>query len=310
MNWRLKLLLQNAAGLTPPTADLYSFATTELLRTRVGEPRKWCQWYREHVILMKRHGDLSLRGSRGWILDSGYTLAAPILACLSGATTIFSGRRRFSLRSSYNDVAFATVEKNLSKLAGTLGYSADEAQRILDLAKTEAPESLPAKLDARFLPRHWPPPVDIPDGSLDFVLSMGALEHYSPSDLRRLLAEMVRVLRPGGVLSHIVDHRDHSHHADCRLSPLHHLKYSDAMWRVIGRPPFSYTNRLLRSDYLDLFADLPVEVAYAGWDPHGQWTFDQETFAPRFRHRPAEDYEALVSHFVCKVAKPTEGRRA
>jgi SAM-dependent methyltransferase len=301
MNWRLKLLAQNAAGLTPLTADLYSFVTTELLRTRVGEPRKWCQWYREHVILMKRHGELNLRGSRGWIIDSGYTSASPLLACLSGATTVFSGRRRFSLRPSYHAIAIATVEKNLPKLLGTLGCSADEAGRMLDLAKAADPKALPSSLNARFLSRHWPPPVDIPDRSLDFVISMGALEHYSPSDLRRLFAEMVRVLRPGGVLSHIVDHRDHSHHAQSRLSPLHHLKYSDAMWRLIARPPFSYTNRLLRSDYLDLFAELPVEVTYSGWDPHGQWEFDQRTFAPRFRDRPAADYEALVSHFVCKV---------
>src|ERR1700712_563125 len=125
MNWRLKLLVQNAAGLTPVTADLYTFATTELLRTRVGEPRKWCQWYREHVILIRRHGELHLRGSRGWIFDSGFTMAAPILACLSGATTVFSGRR-FTLRPSYNGVAFETVEKNLPRLARTLGCTGDE----------------------------------------------------------------------------------------------------------------------------------------------------------------------------------------
>jgi SAM-dependent methyltransferase len=308
MNWRLKLLVQNAAGLTPLTADLYTYATTELLRTRVGEPRKWCQWYREHVILIRRHGELNLRGSRGWIIDSGFTLAAPILACLSGATTVFSGRRRFTLRSSYDDISFETVEKKLPKLARTLDCTADEAGRILELAKTPDPQALPSALNARFLSRHWPPPVDIPDSSLDFVISMGALEHYSPLDLQRLLAEMIRVLRPGGVMSHIVDHRDHSHHAQSRLSPLHHLKHSDTMWRLIARPPFSYTNRLLRSDYLRMFAELPLEVTYSGWDPHGRWEFDPRTFAPRFRDRPADDYEALVSHFVCTVNKTAVDR--
>ncbi len=41
---------------------------------------------------------------------------------------------------------------------------------------------------------------DIPDGALDAVVSVSALEHNPPEDLPRVVAEMTRILKPGGVL--------------------------------------------------------------------------------------------------------------
>ncbi len=41
---------------------------------------------------------------------------------------------------------------------------------------------------------------DIPDGALDAVVAVSALEHNPPEDLPRVVAEMTRVLKPGGVL--------------------------------------------------------------------------------------------------------------
>ncbi len=41
---------------------------------------------------------------------------------------------------------------------------------------------------------------DIPDGTLDAVVAVSALEHNPPEDLPLVVAEMTRVLKPGGVL--------------------------------------------------------------------------------------------------------------
>ncbi len=41
---------------------------------------------------------------------------------------------------------------------------------------------------------------DIPDETLDAVVAVSALEHNPPEDLPRVVAEMTRVLKPGGVL--------------------------------------------------------------------------------------------------------------
>lgn len=41
---------------------------------------------------------------------------------------------------------------------------------------------------------------DIPDRSFDAVTAVSSLEHNPPQDLQRLVAELLRVLKPGGVL--------------------------------------------------------------------------------------------------------------
>jgi len=42
--------------------------------------------------------------------------------------------------------------------------------------------------------------VDIPTNSIDFIVSVSALEHNSPKDLMNIIDELMRVLKPGGKL--------------------------------------------------------------------------------------------------------------
>jgi SAM-dependent methyltransferase len=42
--------------------------------------------------------------------------------------------------------------------------------------------------------------LDVPDDSLDAIVAVSSLEHNEPADLERVVAELMRVLRPGGSL--------------------------------------------------------------------------------------------------------------
>lgn len=61
-------------------------------------------------------------------------------------------------------------------------------------------------------------------GSIDCILSNSVLEHVD--DLDALVIEMRRVLRPGGIMLHMVDYRDHFF-----TFPYHMLLWSDRVWR-------------------------------------------------------------------------------
>ena len=63
----------------------------------------------------------------------------------------------------------------------------------------------------------------VADASVDLVLSSSVLEHVR--DLRGLLAEVGRVLRPGGAMLHLVDYRDHFF-----KYPFHFLQFSETVW--------------------------------------------------------------------------------
>lgn len=91
------------------------------------------------------------------------------------------------------------------------------------------------------------------DGTFDLVWSSDVLEHVRRPELT--LRETARVLRTGGLAIHRIDLRDH-YFLDREEAWLRCLRYSDPMWRAIAWNRSSYVNRLRRSDWHGLFADV------------------------------------------------------
>lgn len=69
----------------------------------------------------------------------------------------------------------------------------------------------------------------IEDRSVDVILSHSVLEHVQHP--RQLFAEMLRVLKEGGVMLHLVDYRDHFF-----KYPLHFLQFSSVTWNRFLNP--------------------------------------------------------------------------
>ena len=63
----------------------------------------------------------------------------------------------------------------------------------------------------------------LPDGQFDTVLSLAVLEHVT--DMTLLANHLWRVLKPGGVMLHMVDYRDHFFRY-----PYHYLLWSEKTW--------------------------------------------------------------------------------
>lgn len=93
--------------------------------------------------------------------------------------------------------------------------------------------------------------VDLPDGSLDAVVAVSSLEHNDPDDLKRVVAELMRVLRPGGALLATLGA---SREGDWFHEPSRGWCYSEGSLRqAFGLPPETPSNY---SEYDDLFAAL------------------------------------------------------
>jgi SAM-dependent methyltransferase len=101
--------------------------------------------------------------------------------------------------------------------------------------------------------------------SLDMIFSQAVLEHVPRAEFAATLGEMKRVLKPGGVGSHVVDFKDHLG------SSLQNLRFGDGLWErdwFAKRSGF-YTNRLRYSEVVAAFAaaGFAVEtVARRIWD--------------------------------------------
>ena len=88
------------------------------------------------------------------------------------------------------------IKSNLSR---QISFTGRLGQQAMDLARGSTWKRSPGKVliynqDLRSLP-------DIPDQSLDAIVAVSALEHNQPEDLEVVVAELMRVLKPGGILA-------------------------------------------------------------------------------------------------------------
>ena len=139
------------------------------------------------------------------------------------------------------------------------------------------------------------------DESADLCISMGRLEHLSRDDLSLLLRQMHRILTPGSVGSHIVDHRDHYWHYDKSIHCFHHLTFSEEQWQRVCGKGKAYRNRLLEPDYVRMFEMAGFEVlARRHLHSEDAEGVDPATLWGPFAGLSPEDLQAVVSHFVVR----------
>jgi SAM-dependent methyltransferase len=148
----------------------------------------------------------------------------------------------------------------------------------------------------------------LPAGSVHFVSSTSTLEHVPEPDILAVLVECRRLLRPGGIISSLVDMRDHHAYFDDSVSPHNFLKFSSRTWRLINSS-LNYQNRLRHPDYIRLFEqagfEILVEKTVAPTDAQLA-TLRGMALADEFRGRYSlEELGARSLHVVARAPEPT-----
>ena len=83
----------------------------------------------------------------------------------------------------------------------------------------------------------WHSPQIIVSSSVDFIISQAVMEHVD--DLSMAYNAMYKWLKPGGIMSHVIDFKSHGTSANWNG----YWGYSDAIWKIIkGRAPY-FINR-------------------------------------------------------------------
>ena len=141
----------------------------------------------------------------------------------------------------------------------------------------------------------------LPDASVDLIWSQAVLEHLPRRTFPAFLAEMRRIVRPGGVLSHRVDLKDHLG------GGLNHLRFPESVWESSWfRKSGFYTNRLRRSEILSAFTQAGFEIAMVTEERWPELPTPSEKLAEPYRSLSAA--ELSVSGFDL-VLRPSEGQR-
>jgi hypothetical protein len=302
VNWRLKRAIRHALLALPSGDRLYRWLAHQVLGSMSGAAGKWFRVFPERVAVLREHCDRSgesARAQRMWCFDSGATIAPGLAMGTSSDAPGLLTDRWDRLSNRYCQSSRQMLQQRGDDVARASNAPADRVEEILRATSSkDAPAAL-AAIGMTYCGSHAAADPEW-QGNTGFVFSGGALEHYAPEELDAEVARMARALQPGGLMSHVVDHRDHRWHADKSISPLDHLTVEEDDYLSRYSNPLEYHNRWLRSSYVDLFARHGFTVACrdvrlytADLAP-----LDRSRLTPPFAGAGDEDLHSLVTHFM------------
>lgn len=296
-------------GSMPGGATAYQMLTRDWMGTQATHVDKQARVWPTYANVWSTTAGLELEGLRVWVHGGGWTpfpfLANYLLTGDAGVVTNAAGRMldRYLARA-VNGV----LECGLPSTAGLdrrrpdiekFRWYEEVAEAVADLGG-----ELYEAVDVAALP--------LEAESVDLSHSGGTLEHVPPDELRTFLGEARRVLRPGGVMSHVFDHRDHLHHADSTWPYLAHLRLSPAAYHVLCGNPLLYHNRLLPAEVATMFESAGFEkIAVRRMTlPDHRYVdsgkevmsaapgIERSALAAAFRHASEADLRTAAAHYV------------
>jgi SAM-dependent methyltransferase len=100
----------------------------------------------------------------------------------------------------------------------------------------------------------------LPEGSVDFMTSNCVLSHIPPALLRPELVALRRMLKPSGIMYMLIGHDDQWSFHDASSNAFNYYRFSDRFYRLLFETKFEYQNRMVKSEWLPVFADAGLKV--------------------------------------------------
>lgn len=289
-------------GRAPGGTAAYRALTRGRMGTAATHVDKLARVWPGYVAVWRRHG-VQLEGAQLWCHDAGATPFMPIAAyALTGRGAVLTGEPMLDryvdrARRGVLDCGFSIPLERRARIEGLRWLTRIDEVLAATGARTGA----------------------IADASIDLCHSGGALEHEHPDELDTFLAEQVRVLRPGGLASHVFDHRDHLHHADNSLPFLAHLAWPEPVYRGVFGHALGYHSRLSPTEVAARFEAAGLErvavrrLIYAGGERRWVDTDDaaltgtpglaRARLAPGFRGWSEPDLRTAAAHYLFRAGR-------
>jgi len=175
------------------------------------------------------------------------------------------------------------------------------ARALIDeISRVESFDALYRLLDFEYVMESSGSLQRFPDNSFQLVVSGGVLEHVKREALPNLVAEMWRILKPGGWAVHSIDTADHLEHYDRKVSPKLYLSFSEKTWQRVYENEVQYINRMQRGEWLELFRANGFELIE---EEARRVNIARLRLADRFAHMDKGDLECTVLKLALR--KPT-----
>lgn len=186
---------------------------------------------------------------------SGYDMVIPIGISLLG----FGDLTCIDIRELvFPDLINNSVSR-LNNYKDKFGKNADVLKDVPEVNKKNFREILKEYFRIKYIAPLDARKTGIESNSVDFILSNATMEHIPQKDLPDIMKECYRIMKPGGIMSNVIDYRDHWSFFDNSISVYNYLQYSDKEWNKLN-PSIMYQNRMRHSDYIKIINDAGFEI--------------------------------------------------
>lgn len=254
MNFKYKCILQNAFSMVPKGEVLNYFFQKYLIRSLPFSNDLFLYKVRllhNHFQKFNEHYSLNKNEFKYYEFGAGWDLMMPLAMGSMGYEVTCIDIRKLIFKKLILDTIFK-FNKNIEQIPFPIKkIQIDDESNPLSCLQNNIKFNYFAPLDARntkFKPNYF-----------DFATSTATFEHIPLEDIILILNESYRILKPGGILSLIIDYQDHWSYFDDKLSAYNFLKYSDKEWKKYN-PSLHYQNRLRHKDYLSIISKTDFEI--------------------------------------------------
>lgn len=131
-------------------------------------------------------------------------------------------------------------------------------------------------------------------GAFDLIYSQAVLEHVRYDEFKDTMKECFRLLRPDGVMSHIVDYKDHLG------GGLNNMRFSSGLWERewFAAESGFYTNRLRMTEMISICRDIGFRVDVRSVRRWESLPIRRELLAKEFHHLSDEELLISGAHLV------------
>ncbi len=140
----------------------------------------------------------------------------------------------------------------------------------------------------------------LPLEPVDLVVSSTTLEHIPYDVMVGILAELARVTRHRGLMTHHVDLCDHHIYGDPSITVYNFLRFSERTWKLIDNT-LQPMNRLRIDGYRAAYREAGVEITEEWFDPGDLDELAMVQLAEPFSQMDPEDVAVKTARFTTLV---------
>jgi SAM-dependent methyltransferase len=256
-NWRIKAYIQKTLSVLPGGHRMHFLFQTMMRSMRggqgwIGDAERKILRNAEQINWISRH--LPLEGAHVVEVGTGWLPVPTFLLYLAGAESILTfdivPHVRFRLASMLIDA----FRGKSNEVAAALDLPVETIRGRLDrLQGATSLDELFARANIRYVAPGDGAVTELPKKSVDLWYAYAVLQYVPQDQLRRLIREARRILKPSGRLYCEVECGDDFSSFDKNLFRFDYLRYGDDQWRRRAGNGFYVANRMREAEYLELF---------------------------------------------------------